>query len=294
MSETLAPAGLLAAADAAIRRARAAGALCPIASEADEIAEGGVCFTVRVLAGRPPARAHGRGRSDPFADPDPALVVGAVSDTHLCLLNKFPVLERHLLLVTRAFAPQEAWLDAADQAALAAGLTGIDGLGFYNGGPVAGASQGHKHLQLVPLPLGAAEPSGPADAAVLPIAPWLDAAPSGSGPVALPGAPFPHAFVRIEAGAWQDPAAIGRLADAALAVLGVRPTAGPDGLRQSAPYNLLVTRRWLLAVARARAEVEGIPVNALGFAGSFVVRDAAGLARLRALGPLAVLRAAAG
>lgn len=288
MSEALAPAELPAAADAAVRRARATGALRPIASDAQEIAEGGLRFAVRVLAARAPgpSRAAAPG-VDPFADPEPDLVVGPLSDTHLCLLNKFPVLERHLLLVTRACAPQEAWLDAADWNALGRGLAGIDGLGFYNGGPTAGASQPHKHLQLVPFPLG---PGGSA----LPIAPWIAAARPGPRPRALPDAPFRHAFARLTSDAWSDPAAIADLADATLAAVGVRPLAGPDGPRQSAPYNLLATRRWLLAVPRVRGEVEGIPVNALGFAGSLVVGDAAGLARLREAGPLAVLRAAAG
>ena len=44
--------------------------------------------------------------------------------------------------------------DGADFDALARGLAAIDGLAFYNGGTVAGASQPHKHLQLVPVPLG--------------------------------------------------------------------------------------------------------------------------------------------
>jgi ATP adenylyltransferase len=285
VSSALAPGDLPAAAGEAIRRARAAGALQPIASEADEIAEAGVRFVVRILGGRPPVDAGGGDRGDPFADPDPNLIVGALSDTHLCLLNKFPVLERHLLLVTRAFAPQEGWLDAADWAALAAGLAAIDGLGFYNGGPAAGASQPHKHLQLVPLPLGTVGP--------VPIAPWIDSAPPGPGPLSLP-APFPHAFVRLDASAWRDPEAIARRADAALAAVGVWPLPGPHGPRQSAPYDLLATRGWLLAVPRARGKVDGIPINALGFAGSFVVNDAAGLGRLRERGPLAVLRAAAG
>jgi len=285
VSDALAPGGLLAATDAALRRARASGALQPIASEAQEIEEGGLRFAVRRLAGTPVA-ASGASRPDPFADPDPDLVVGRLSDTHLCLLNKFPVLDRHLLLVTRVFAPQQAWLDAADWAAWAACLAEIGGLGFYNGGPEAGASQAHKHLQVVPLPLGAT-------GAELPIEPWLAAAPPGPGPVALPGPPFAHAFARIEPAAWRDPSSLARIAGAALAAVGVRAVAGPDGPRQSAPYNLLATRRWLLAVPRARGEAHGVAVNALGFAGSFVVGDAAGLERLRRVGPLAVLRAVA-
>jgi ATP adenylyltransferase len=293
------PEGLLAAADAVARRARASGALAPLASEAFVLEEAGVRFAVRRIAGRPPPAGTGAPPpADPFADPDPALRVPFPSDTHWCLLNKFPVLDRHLLLVTRRFAPQEAWLDAADWAALAAGLAAVDGLGFYNGGAEAGASQPHKHLQLVPLAALAAPGAGAAAAdAALPIAPWLAAAPPGPGPFALPDPPFAHAFARLPAGAWADlPAAAGALAaaaEAALAAVGVRAAPGPDGLRQSAPYNLLATRRWLLAVPRRRGEVHGVPVNALGFAGSLVVVDPAGLEHLRRVGPLAVLRAVA-
>jgi ATP adenylyltransferase len=210
-------------------------------------------------------------------------------------LNKTPVLERHLLLVTRRFAPQEAWLDAADWAALAACLAEIDGLGFYNGGAEAGASQPHKHLQLVPLPL-----VGDASGAGVPIEPWLADAPAGHGPVALPGPPFAHAFARLEPDAWRDRSALAaRLAgqaDAALAAVGVRPVAvagAGAARRQSAPYNLLVTRSWLLAVPRVCAEAHGVGVNALGFAGSLIVSDAAGLERVRRIGPLALLRAVA-
>jgi len=281
--------GLLAAADAAARRARACGALQPIPSEAHEVAEGGLRFAVRRLvpgARLPPAAAAGLAARDPFADPEPALVVAALSDTHLCLLNKFPVLERHLLLVTRAFAPQEAWLDAADWAALAAGLAELDGLAFYNGGPAAGASQAHKHLQLVPLAAVGLDGR-------LPIEPWLAGAPPGPGPFALPGPPFAHAFARLEPGAWDDPGRVAARAEAALAAAGVRAQGGAGGARQSAPYNLLATRGWLLAVPRRRGEADGIPVNALGFAGALVVRDAGGLERLRRIGPLAVLRAVA-
>lgn len=311
MSAAAAPGGLFAAADAALARARAAGALRPIASEAIALEEAGIRFAVRRLAAAaappPPGRAAtpdpppsagssadpgpapvvGPG-ANPFADPDPDLVVGPIGDTHLCLLNKFPVLDRHLLLVTRAFAPQEAWLDLADWTALAAALLAAgEALAFYNGGERAGASQPHKHLQLVPIAAVGVD-------AALPIAPWLAAAPPGDGPIALPGASFPHAFVRFAPGAWREPARVAAAADAALAAVGVRAVATPGGLRQSGPYNLLATRDWLLAVPRARAEAEGLPVNALGFAGAFVVRDAAGLARLRAVGPLAVLRAVTG
>ena len=46
-------------------------------------------------------------------------------------------------------------------------------------------------------------------------------------------------------------------------------------MRQSAPYNLLATRRWMLLVPRSRDCFDSVPVNALGFAGSLFVRDEA-------------------
>jgi ATP adenylyltransferase len=59
------------------------------------------------------------------------------------------------------------------------------------------------------------------------------------------------------------------------------------------PYNLLVTRTWMMLVPRTRAEYQGIPVNGLGFAGALVARTPAQLAMLRERGPLAVLQAVA-
>jgi ATP adenylyltransferase len=57
-----------------------------------------------------------------------------------------------------------------------------------------------------------------------------------------------------------------------------------------APYNLLVTRRWMLAVPRSRERFDSISVNALGFAGSLFVRDAAEMQRLREARPMRVLK----
>jgi len=92
--------------------------------------------------------------------------VGDISATHVGLLNKFCVLEDHLLMVTRDYAEQTELLDESDFHALLCGLAAVDGLAFYNGGTDAGASQPHKHLQLVPLPLAPGWTG-------MPLAPWL-------------------------------------------------------------------------------------------------------------------------
>jgi sulfate adenylyltransferase (ADP) / ATP adenylyltransferase len=63
-----------------------------------------------------------------------------------------------------------------------------------------------------------------------------------------------------------------------------------DLLRWDGPYNVLVTRRWMLVVPRSREHFQSISVNALGFAGSLFVRNRAELELVRKTGPMKVLR----
>ena len=88
------------------------------------------------------------------------MFVADISPTHVCLLNKFNVIDHHLLVVTRAFEEQDAAINAADFAALWVCMAEVDGLAFYNGGKLAGASQRHKHLQIAPLPWGPGRSGG--------------------------------------------------------------------------------------------------------------------------------------
>jgi ATP adenylyltransferase len=59
--------------------------------------------------------------------------------------------------------------------------------------------------------------------------------------------------------------------------------------QQSAPYNLLVTRRWMMVIPRVQEGYERIAVNSLGFAGALLVRDRPQLDFLKALTPLQLL-----
>ena len=201
---------------------------------------------------------------------------------------RIAVLDHHLLIVTRRFVPQETLLDEADCTALSLAMADHAGLGFYNGGAVAGASQPHKHLQWVPLPL--AEP-GPA----VPIAPLLPSARRAGEVGIAPGLPFRHAFVALDPALATQPRTFAETLHAgyraALRAVGIAAVHRDGELWQSAPYNLLITREWLLLVPRRQESEAGISINALGFAGSLFVRDQAQCALLRRRGPLAVLRA---
>jgi ATP adenylyltransferase len=255
-----------AAVETRVRQALACGALEPIETVEETIEDAGVRFAVRRVSSLERKRgAPAAPQANPFLPYDERLFVADVTGTHLALLNKYPVIERHVLLVTRRFADQEAPLDAGDCDALALCLEEGGALGFYNAGREAGASQPHRHLQVA----------------------WLDPVPVEAlfGEVrreavaVVPRLPFRHAF-RRRAGAGDLYAGYRELLDAA-------------GVAPPQPYNLLATRDWMLLVPRSREAFADISINALGFAGSLFVRDGAQLERVRRAGPMSVLRAVA-
>jgi len=261
--------------------ALASGALEPIATEVIPARDGGIPFVVRFahdLAARRRRLASRSDRRNPFLPADPELLVGAVGESHLCVLNKFPVIENHSLLVTRDFADQEAPLERGDFEAIWTCLREAGGLVFYNAGAAAGASERHRHLQLVPTPIADPPLATPFDA-VQADAHFED----GIGRVA--SLPFLHGVARLRAVVNQPPA------EAADALLGLyRQLARAFGChRHGQPYNLLVTREWMLLVPRARGQWRGIPVNGLGFAGALLVPGREELDVVRREGPLRVL-----
>lgn len=264
------------------------GALYPIDTVATELDDAGIRFVVRQvssLARKAQAQRQPSPRAaDPFLPYEPELFVADISPTHVALLNKFNVIEHHLLIVTRAFEDQKTLLTPNDFDAWCRCLAEFDSLGFYNGGTEAGASQRHKHMQMVPLPLG--EPSVP-----VPLAPLLVPMRGSTRIAPLPGLPFENAFAWLPANSTHPLAVEAHTCYRALLdALGI--AAGDAGaiMQQSVPYNLLMTTRWMLVVPRTAQSAEGISVNALGFAGSLFVRDAAQLQVLRRLGPMALLR----
>ena len=284
----LEPGTLLTAIERATEHGLACGALKPIETEQQSVAADGATFLVRMVsslarkaedkAKRQKTAAETGNKVNPFLPPDADLFVADISDTHIGLLNKFNVIERHLLVVTRDFEDQETLLTLADFRAWWACMAEFEGLGFYNGGVVAGASQPHKHLQMVPLPFADGQPPTPIES----LFDGLD------GP-AVPALPFRHAFRRLPPGLADDP-----LAAAAITQDHYRnmlDAVGAGGTsRQSAPYNFLMTRRWMLAVPRSREFFGAVSINGLGYAGSLFVRDEAQMQAIRDAGPLAVLQ----
>jgi sulfate adenylyltransferase (ADP) / ATP adenylyltransferase len=274
--------------DEVAARARRTGALVPIGSSIERIRDGNIEFVVRLASphlAQKDALEAARGRDhDPFLPYDPELFVAAVPPRHVALLNKFYVLERHLLIVTREFEEQEAPLTRADFEAWWWGLSRLDALGFYNGGKVAGASQRHKHLQLVPLEL--------APGAGVPVEAALGE-PATDGWRPVPGLTFDHVAIGLDEKMAERPSEAAAYGLERYGEALARFSLGKVGDARVSPYDLLVTRRWMLLVPRRRERFEGVEVNALGYAGALLARGPEQLERLREVGPMRVLGALA-
>ena len=264
--------------------ALAAGAMHDFRCELQFIEDAGVDFVVRRATMFPRGEtAAGRGKDapklpgNPFLDPEPHLVVGPVGDAHLAVLNKFSVLREHLLLVTRQFMDQRTLLAERDFAALSECMRQAKVLAFYNGGPEAGASQAHKHVQVVTLPLSPRRS--------VPMSALLEREPAML--------PFRHAFTRLARGDTAQPDALLAAYRSLLERAGIEPVRR-DGIEwQSQPYRLVVTHEWMLVVPRSRDRFHGISINTLAFAGSFFVRDATQLDAIARAGPMGVLASVA-
>ncbi|OUL22867.1 phosphorylase [Nostoc sp. RF31YmG] len=273
------------------------GALLSIPTEFEFVEQDGVSFLVRILSNlvRKDAAKQKQAQQtalsgkdfNPFLPYDEDLFVADISETHVCVLNKFNVVDYHLLIITRAFEEQESLLMLEDFAAMWACLAEYDGLAFYNGGQVAGASQRHKHLQVVPLPLTTSE-------VAIPIEPLFAAAEFQGAIATIPGLPFTHAFAPLNPDWAESPftaaEATLKLYHALLTAVGITAV---NGNRQSGAYNFLATREWMLIVPRSQEEFAAISVNSLGFAGALLVRNQEQMQILKEQGPMNILKSVA-
>jgi len=257
------------------------GALQPIATGTINLAVGEVTFVVRILTHLPRKKAATRQQQqqkrNPFLPYERDLWVGDFSETHLGLLNKFNAVDHHLLIVTRQFEDQQTPLKPADFAAAVQVLREKPGLIFYNSGPIAGASQPHRHLQWIPFPLVANSEN-------FPLASLFTQA--LTQPETLP---FKLAIAPLTADILRNDLTgiiCHKLYNQLLQRLDIQGEPGQN----PRPYNLLMTSDFLAVIPRTQESYQGIEVNALGFAGGLLVRNQDQLQRLKDLGPFNLLR----
>lgn len=252
-------------------RARASGALVPLGTEIEAM-EGLDPFVVRRLTSHVPRHLRPEGpKPNPFLPWDPPLEVEQLASGHVLLLNKYPVQPAHLLVISQQWQPQSGWIQAADWQAVATVAADTGGLWFFNSSATAGASQPHRHLQL--LPRRPQEPS-------CPLASALEAQLEGAPP-------WPWAYRlsrRFDASGGSD---LPELYTRHCRALGLG-SPGEDPAPRHA-YNLLFDDRWFLTVRRLREHCAGFSVNGLGFAGYLLCTENADRDWLQRHGPWRLL-----
>lgn len=149
---------------AAFHKSKAANDLNYYPTQVVDLSVASVPFQLRfspALAHKPKAPAKESSSPsakalDPFAySPLPKLFISDWGNSHFLVLNKFAVTEEHFILATKEFRPQTAVLELGDlESALACVKEYVDHGGlyvFFNCGEHSGASQPHRHLQLLPI-----------------------------------------------------------------------------------------------------------------------------------------------
>lgn len=252
------------------------GALQPIATDITTLGAGDVNFVVRILTQshrkKITTQHQQRQKINPFLPHDPDLFVGYFSDTHLGLLNKFKVVDQHLLIVTRRFEEQQSPLTREDFSAAVQVLQEKEGLVFYNSGPKAGASQPHRHLQWIPFPLVENSQN-------FPLANHF---------IKAKNLPFKTAIASLTPEIFTNSGGekiCHQLYEELLEKSGLQTSSD-----KPQPYNLLMTREFLALIPRSRQSHQDIEVNALGFAGGLLVKNQQQLAMLKELGPWKLLQ----
>lgn len=215
-------------------------------------------FVLRQLLSTVPRHLRPDGpRPNPFLPWEPPLEVDRLETGHVVLLNKYPVQEAHLLLITDQWHPQAGWLRDQDWEAVARVSADTGGLWFFNSTGRAGASQPHRHLQLLPRCSGEAS---------CPLAGLFHDQLAGREP----SRPWAHRLTcRLDPGGGSD---LNDLYIDHCRQLGLgEPGVDPHPL---APYNLLFDDDWFLTVRRVREHCAGFSINALGFAGYLICTEA--------------------
>ena len=271
-------ADLLQAALQRSEQAEACGALVPLHTQLLTWPETSPFVVRRLLSDTPKHLRSAGPKPNPFLPWDLRLEVERPGPDHALILNKFPVQRAHLLLITQSWQAQSGWLRSSDWQTLAAVEQRCAGLWFFNSCAAAGASQPHRHLQLLPRNH---------DEASCPLAAQFQAQLEGQ----QPPWPWRYRLSRRLAGSVDSAAELEALYLQHQQELGLG--CPHQDVQPQRPYNLLFDRHWFLTVQRHQEHWAGFSINALGYAGCLLVTPESDQNWLLRHGPLALLEAVA-
>ncbi len=206
---------------------------------------------------------------NPFNPWDKPLEIGKIGKNHQLILNKYPVQIGHILLITNKWMPQNGWLDINDWKAIKTVNNDTSGLWFFNSGPLAGASQPHRHIQLLRRDI---------HENICPREKWF----LNFNKCKVSNKLFKNIIVRPFDFS-SDINDIYRIYLELSMNIGLG-----DPIKDKIPkkpYNLLITNRWIAVIKRSNDKIFGFSINALGFAGYLLVTEKSDTRYLKLNGP---------
>ena len=209
-------------------------------------------------------------RENPFSPWEKILEIDKIGNNHQLILNKYPVQKGHILLITNTWKPQNGWLDINDWRAIQKVNKDTSGLWFFNSSPMAGASQPHRHFQL--LRRSKFEISCPREK-------WfLEMKSNNISDCSLKKNIIVSSFNFLE-----NSATLYELYLELSEKLGLGHPINDEKPRF--PYNVLITNNWIAIIKRSYDHIHGFSINSLGFAGYLLVTEKSDINYLRNYGP---------
>ena len=209
-------------------------------------------------------------KNNPFKPWDEILEIDSIGNDHQLILNKYPVQLGHLLLITNEWKEQNGWIEFNDWEAIKKVNKDTSGLWFFNSGPLAGASQPHRHIQLLRRDLS--ELTCPRENWIL-----------NFNNVNYKNERF-RKNIRIKKFSKSlDEENIHEIYKDLSKNLGLGDPKFDKKPRY--PYNLIFTNNWMVLIKRKSDNLYGISLNALGFAGYILITEESDINYLKRYGP---------
>ena len=207
---------------------------------------------------------------NPFRPWEKTLEIAKIGNSHQLILNKYPVQLGHILLITNSWKPQDGWLDIDDWLAIKEVNKDTSGLWFFNSGPLAGASQPHRHIQLLRRKI---------NEIICPREKWF-----------INFEKYKKANNKLSKNIRVKNF---KLSSSSEIIHNVYLELCRDlglgeplyDMKPKFPYNLLVTNNWMSIIKRKIDNINGFSINGLGFAGYILVTNKSNTLYLKKEGP---------
>ena len=217
-------------------------------------------------------------KRNPFIPWDNRLEIETINDKHTLILNKYPVQIGHMLLITNKWKPQNGWLNIADFEAITKVDNDTTGLWFFNSSKEAGASQPHRHFQLLPRHH---------HEIICPRYEWFSSLLNNKKDC---NSLISHS-ISIKPRNKNKDSNSNDLFNSYMSMIDEMNLGEIESIdKPSKPYNLLITSDWIALIRRKKDRSNGFSINALGFAGYFLGTKSSDVDTLIKFGPERILK----